>query len=96
MRQSDSVGQLQLLPISLSGLTSCCGVGGLSRQTFPYAYSAKLCHQGDSRVSLKICRDQREIWREELVCEEKWAHDRWSDVAHDIRLEMTLDGLFLE
>lgn len=49
-------------------------------------YSVRLMKPCGNRVFLKMSKDQREIWREELVSEEKWPTGRWSAVAHDIRL----------
>ena len=49
-------------------------------------YSVRLMKPCGNRVFLKMSKDQREIWREELVCEERWPTGSWSEVAHDIRL----------
>lgn len=50
------------------------------------AYSARCRDAGDNRILLKVNANQREIWEEELLSEERWKADAWTDVTRDIRL----------
>lgn len=49
-------------------------------------YSVYPKHLDGSCIRLLVNKDQREPWRESLLCCENWGTQRWNEVSHEIRL----------